>query len=339
MSQAFFIFDAQQARNACLTSSRYTPPVAAALRHPGFRVAAGAAVAIAAFVAVGLFGLRSYLDNYLAYRGFAPPREPAFVADPGTAHRLLVPSAALGGRSQEAYVYLPSGYAQHPHRRYPVLYLLHGFPGRPLAFLETVQMGVVDDALTARHRAQPLILVMPFGSTGTFTDDEWVNGVSPNDGWATFVSRDLVRYVDAHFRTIDRRSGRAIGGLSEGGYGAIDIALHHPREFSVVESWSGYQRPDRLRAIFGSKLQLLPANDPRRLLRRAAPELRKLGTFFWFYSGSTDPLRHQNAAFARELTAVRLPHHYFEVFGGHNWALWRDNARAADVAAAARLRA
>ncbi len=135
-------------------------------------------------------------------------------------------------------------------------------PAGPLAFLQTVQMGVVDDTLAARHRAQPLILVMPFGSTGTFTDEEWVNGVSPKDGWATFVARDLVHYVDAHFRTIARARGRAIGGLSEGGYGAIDIALHHPREFSVVESWSGYQRPDRLRAIFGSKLQLLAAERP-----------------------------------------------------------------------------
>ena len=295
------------------------------------------AVGLAAFVALGLLGARSYLDNYLQYRGFAPPREPAFVTQPGTVQRLLVPSAALGGRRQEAYVYLPSGYTQHPRRRYPVLYLLHGFPGRPLAFLETVQIGIIDDSLTARHRAQPLILVMPFGSTSTFTDEEWVNGVSPKNGWATFVARDLVHYVDAHFRTIARASGRAIGGLSEGGYGAIDIALHHPREFSVVESWSGYQRPDRLRAIFGPKLELLAANDPRRLLPRVAPELRKLGTYFWFYSGSTDPLRRQNAGFARELSGERLPHRYFEVYGGHNWALWRDNARAAYRAAATRL--
>ena len=63
--------------------------------------------------------------------------------------------------------------------RYPVLYLLHGFPGRPLAFLLTVRMGVVEDELVAKHRAQPLILVMPFGSTGTFTDKEWANGTGP----------------------------------------------------------------------------------------------------------------------------------------------------------------
>ncbi|HEY8028721.1 MAG TPA: alpha/beta hydrolase-fold protein [Gaiellaceae bacterium] len=298
---------------------------------------AGGAAALAAFLAVGLIGVRGYVDNFLQYRGFAPPQEPAFVSTPGTTERILVSSPALGDRRQEAYVYLPSGYASHPHRRYPVLYLLHGFPGRPLAFLETVQMGIVDDALSVSGSAQPLILVMPFGSTDTFTDEEWVNGVHFGSGWATFVARDLVRDVDARFRTIADRRGRAIGGLSEGGYGAINIALHHLHEFSVVESWSGYERPDKIRSIFGSSLRALAANDPRRLLPRVAPSLRKLGTYFWFYSGSTDPLRRQNAAFARELARARIAHRYFEVYGGHNWAIWRDNARAAYLIAAERL--
>jgi S-formylglutathione hydrolase FrmB len=296
------------------------------------------AVALAGFLGVGLLGARGYVDNFLSYRGFDAPREPAFVGLPGITKPVSVPSAALGGRSQETYVYLPSGYAQHPRRRYPVLYLLHGFPGRPLAFLQTVQMGVIDDALTARRRAQPLILVMPFGSTSTFTDKEWVDGVAPGNGWSTFVARDLVRYVDSHFRTVASGAGRAIAGLSEGGYGAFDIALHHPGEFSLVESWSGYQRPDKLRSIFGSKLQLLPANDPRLLVRREATSLRTLGTYFWFYSGSTDRLHAQNEDFARELGSLRLPHRYFVAYGGHNWALWRDNARAAYLAAATRLR-
>jgi enterochelin esterase-like enzyme len=293
--------------------------------------------ALAAFLAVGLLGARGYVENFLTYRGFAPPQEPAFVREPGTVQRILVTSPALGGRRQEAYVYLPSGYATHVHRHYPVLYLLHGFPGRPLAFLQTVQMGIVDDAVTARAQAQPLILVMPFGSTGTFTDEEWVNGVRASNGWATFVARDLVQAVDSRYRTIATRRDRAIAGLSEGGYGAIDIALQHPHEFSVVESWSGYERPDEIRSIFGSSLRMLAANDPRRLLPGVAPTLRKLGTYFWFYSGSTDPLRKQNAAFARELARAGIVHHYFQVFGGHNWALWRDNARAAYLTAATRL--
>jgi enterochelin esterase-like enzyme len=289
-----------------------------------------------AFLAVGLFGAKAYFDNYWVYRGFAPPRDPLSVGTPGTLQRIAVPSPALGGRSQEAYVYLPKGYDSNPTRRYPVVYLLHGFPGRPLAFIETVDMGVVDDVFTAQ-RHLPAILVLPFGSTGTFTDEEWVNAAAPGNGWSTFVSRDLVGYVDAHYRTIASARGRAIGGLSEGGYGAINIALHNPREFSVVESWSGYERPDKLRSIFGRRLQLLAQNDPRALVRREAPLLRRLGTYFWFYSGSTDPLRRQNAAFARELSSLQIAHRYVQVFGGHNWALWRDQARAAYSVAVTRL--
>ena len=291
----------------------------------------------ALFLGGGLVGAHGYVSNFLTYRGFAPPREPAWVTQPGTTQRVDVRSAALDGRAQEAYVYLPSGYTAQPTRRYPVVYLLHGFPGRPLAWLETVRMGVIDDSLSARGRTQPVILVMPFGSTGTFTDEEWVDGARPGNGWGTFVSRDLVHYVDAHFRTVPTRAARAIAGLSEGGYGAIDIALHHPREFSVVESWSGYERPDKLRSIFGKRLQLLPANDPQALVQREAQLVRRLHTYIWFYSGSTDPLHVQNAAFARELTTLGIAHRYRLVYGGHNWALWRDNAALAYRAAATRL--
>ena len=85
-------------------------------------------------------------------------------------------------------------------------------PGRPAAFLATVRMGVVQDELVALHRARPMILVMPFGSTGSFTDEEWANGVGRTTAWETFLARDLVRAVDARYRTIRRGSaGRSRG--------------------------------------------------------------------------------------------------------------------------------
>src|SRR4029078_5740236 len=98
----------------------------------------------------------STCHTFLAARGLDAPREPAFVGLPGITKPVSVPSAALGGRSQETYVYLPSAYAPPPRRRSPVLYPPHGFPGRPLAFRQTVQMGVIAAALTARRRAHPL---------------------------------------------------------------------------------------------------------------------------------------------------------------------------------------
>ena len=62
------------------------------------RPAVPLAIALLAFLSVGLLGTRSYLDNFLRFRGFAPPREPAYVSLPGTTERLAVPSPALGGR-------------------------------------------------------------------------------------------------------------------------------------------------------------------------------------------------------------------------------------------------
>jgi enterochelin esterase-like enzyme len=293
--------------------------------------------ALCAFVAVGFVGVDHYARNYWLYRGFPPPSDPAYVSQKGTVEQIKVASAALGGRSQPVYVYLPPGYSDHPSRRYPVLYLLHGFPGRPLAFLLTVRMGVVEDELVATHRAQPLILVMPFGSTGTFTDKEWANGIGPYEGWGTFVWHDVVHAVDARYRTIATPRGRAIGGLSEGGYGAVNIALQHPHEFSLVESWSGYERAADNHSIFGRQLAGLAVNTPLDRVQATAPTLRRLHTYFWFYSGTDDPLRQQNEQFATELQAERIPHVYLQLRGGHNWALWRGMAARSYLVAARRL--
>ena len=295
------------------------------------------AAVLVVFLAGGGLGLYRYLWNYWVYRGFAPSHDPAFVTRAGTVETLRVPSAAVGGRRQEVVVYLPPGYDSQPARRYPVLYLLHGSPGTPHAFLHELRMGVLDDVFTARERTQPLVLVMPFGSTGQFTDKEWVNGYRRNEAWETFLARDVVRAVDSRFRTIRAGSARALAGLSEGGYGAINIGLHHPGEFGVLESWSGYEQADPLRSIFGTSPDRLAWNSPDELLPRVARSLRRDHTYIWLYSGTTDRLRAENTRFAHALAAAHVSHRYFVAPGGHEWALWRRYAPAAYLVAGERL--
>jgi enterochelin esterase-like enzyme len=294
--------------------------------------AVAVACLVVAFATVGALGVFRYARGFWLYRGFPPPRDPAFVLTKGTAERMYLASPALGGRRQPVDVYLPPGY-RSTTRRYPVFYLLHGFPGRPGAFLQTVRLGVVEDVLLARHRIRPFILVMPFGSTGTFTDKEWVNGIRANEGWATFVARDLVRAVDLRYRTIRSGAGRAIGGLSEGGYGAINIAFHHPQEFRVAESWSGYELADPIRSIFGRETARLAASSPLLQVSHEARSLRATRLYFWFYSGSDDRLLTQNRRFAAALARAGIPHRFLVRRGGHNWALWRGNAAVAMLAA------
>jgi enterochelin esterase-like enzyme len=304
-------------------------------RAPRAAVAVGAVV----LVAIGILGAYRYVQNYWLYRGFPPPHDPTFVTQTGTALTLSVKSSALGGRSQEVDVYLPPGYATHPAARYPVFYLLHGFPGRPGGFLETVRMGVEEDILYAQHQMpRPPILVMPFGSTGTFTDKEWANGIRPGEGWESFVAHDVVKAMDRRYRTIPTGSGRILGGLSEGGYGALNIGLHHPREFQVLESWSGYEKADDIPEIFGGRPQLLRWNSPMEQVGPATQVLRRRHEYIWFYSGSADPARGQNRRFSDELTQAGIPHKFFLLRGGHTWAAWRREAAQALLVATAHLR-
>lgn len=308
---------------------------------PSNRPVALAAVALtvlAAFIGAGAVGRYDYFRNYWLYRGFTAPRDPPFVP-PGTSERFYVMSGALGGRRQPVDVYLPPGYAENL-QRYPVLYLLHGFPGRPNAFLLTLKAGVDEDVLMAQGRMQPVILVMPFGSTGTYSDKEWADGVHPDAHWETFLARDVVRAVDARYRTIPTGAGRAIAGLSEGGYGALNVALHHPGEFHVVESWSGYELAEHVKSVFGTDPRRLAYNSPLDELPPTAHRLRLDRTFFWLYWGAQDgrSLKEQNEEFAAALARERIPHRSFVFPGGHNSRVWRDHASAALLAAATHLR-
>jgi S-formylglutathione hydrolase FrmB len=250
---------------------------------------------------------------------------------------IKVRSAALGGYPDQVYVVLPPGYTHHPRRRYPVLYLLHGFPGQPQGLLNIGQVATTEAALIAGGRMKPIIIVMPTGSRSFFTNEEWANGIRKKNNWETFVASNLVKAIDARYRTIPRGRDRAIGGLSAGGYGALNIGLHHAGEFGLLESWSGYMRADRKPAVFGHKARVRAYNSPAVWLVSVAPRLRADHIYVWFYIGAQDPLARQNWAFAAELTALGVPHRFFDVPGKHNWRLWRSQMPQALVTASEQM--
>jgi enterochelin esterase-like enzyme len=308
------------------------------IRAHSFGLWVGCFAAAILAISAGVIGTYRYLENYWLYRGFAPPKDPAFVVQKGRLTGFTLTSAALGGRREHVDIYLPPGYSTHPADRYPVVYLLHGFPGAPSSYFRAGRMGVVEDILVSKRRVRPAILVAPFGSTGAFTDKEWANGVRAHEAWETFLARDVVRAVDVHYRTIRAGWARALVGLSEGGYGALNIGLHHPGEFHVLESWSGYVLADDIASIFGRRQTLLRRNSPALTLPAAAPALRAAHTYIWFYSGSVDKgLLAQNRRFASELARLRVASHYTVIRGGHDWALWRGQAARALYVASTRL--
>jgi enterochelin esterase-like enzyme len=307
------------------------------------------AIVIVALVVVGVVGISRYVSSFWLYRGFAPPAAPRSITVRGAAGTRQVPvvlptlqtitvrSPALGGYPDPVYVLLPPGYASHPQQRYPVLYLLHGFPGQAAGFLNIGGVATTEATLVAAGRMKPMIMVMPTGTQSFLTDEEWVNGIHKGNAWETFVARDLVNAIDTHYRAIPGARGRALAGLSEGGYGALNIGLHHPGEFALVQSWSGYMQADHIPAIFGNSTRLMNYNSPANWIYSVAPQLRADHTYIWFYIGAKDPLAAQNRAFAAQLTALGVAHHFFEPPGTHDWRLWRSQMVQALITASEHL--
>ncbi len=324
-------------------------PSAASWRQRRWPAIVALILVVAAVATAGATGISRYVATYWAYRGFAAPAAPRTVqvrtaAGPRTAPVVMpvvqtfsLPSRALGGYRDQVDVVLPPGYAAHRRQHYPVLYLLHGFPGVPSAFVTVGQVAATEATLVAAGWMKPMILVMPAGTRSYLTDTEWANGIGPASAWATMVAQNLVHAIDGRYRTIRAGAARGIGGLSEGGYGALNIGLHHAGEFGLLESWSGYMQAQPFRSIFGTSASRLAYNSPARFVPAVAAALRADHTFVWFYSGAADPLAGQNRAFAAELAALGIAHHFYLRPGGHSWGLWRSQIRAALITASEHL--
>jgi enterochelin esterase-like enzyme len=135
------------------------------------------------------------------------------------------------------------------------------------------------------------------------------------------------RYIDAHFRTIRSRAGRALIGLSAGGYGATVLGLHHLGRFSVIESWSGYFRPtDPTGTVV---LPREPSASATNLIASLRAAEHRLPTFLGLYVGRSDTRFYEdNVRFAAELTAAHVPHTFAVYAGGHQTVLWQRHAVA-----------
>jgi enterochelin esterase-like enzyme len=228
-------------------------------------------------------------------------------------------SAAIGGRLHFE-VYLPQGY-DADSQRYPVLYVLHGLPSTAFAY---TSLGFVERALDSIGR--PAIVVVPQGARAGESDPEYVDR-GPGDRWAAAIATELPRVVDARFRTIRSRAGRALIGISAGGYGAMQLTLNHLDEFSVVESWSGYFHPTDPTGTkpldLGSAARNAKA-DVHRVLPTVRDRLRATRTFIAFYVGRSDwRFYAENETLNQELSEEGVPHVFRAYPGAHDQALWQ----------------
>jgi enterochelin esterase-like enzyme len=246
-----------------------------------------------------------------------PAAAPAAGGSASAALDVTFHSVALDA-DMHALVFLPAGY-RGSTTRYPVIYFLHGLPAAATTYSGNKWLDAALDA-----SGKPAILVEPQGARGKNSDAEYLNW-GPGDNWEDYVSGEVPAYIDSHFRTIASRQGRALVGLSAGGYGAVILGIHHLDRFAAIESWSGYFHPTDPTGT----IALDRGSDADAHAQIASLKAReaKLPTFLAFYVGRGDSrFRAENVQFDQELTAAHVPHRFAVYPGGHTSSLWYAHA-------------
>jgi enterochelin esterase-like enzyme len=164
----------------------------------------------------------------------------------GKYERVTVHGRSLEGNlegdtpDRKVSVYLPPSYEREPGRRYPVLYLLHGFTDSDSRWfgLSGKHFVNVQDAADRAYAAgvREMIIVMPDAFT-RYQGSMYSSSVVTGD-WEAFITKDLIAYVDGHYRTLPRPASRGLAGHSMGGYGTMRIGMKHPGVFSSLYAQS-----------------------------------------------------------------------------------------------------
>ena len=202
----------------------------------------------------------------------------------------------LSGYDRKGLVYLPPQYgeARYSRVRFPVVELLHGSPGTPLAWSSVLHISQVANSLLAKHLIGPMILVMPSIDGNGHDYQDCVNGPGVSD--ETYLIKDVRADVFARYRVSHDPYEWGVAGYSSGGYCAANMSLRHPSSFGAAALINGYFRAadGPAAAALNHSQPLEAANSPLYLAERLAPSSTPLPAF-WVAAGTHDKSDYQPA--------------------------------------------
>lgn len=214
-------------------------------------------------------------------------------------------SASLG-TLRRAHVYTPPGYMRDS-AHYPVLYLVHGAGDSDDSWTSVGHAHYILDNLIAAGKAKAMIVVMPFGHT---PEGKGANMLANTD-FAQDFFKDLIPYVDEHFRTIKEPSARAMAGLSMGGAHTLQFGLTHPELFRHIGIFSmGFMTADQITAYEAANAQALSQSG-------------KSMKLVYYAIGNKDFLYASAAPTRAMMDKYGIKYVYHESDGGHTWINWR----------------
>ena len=210
---------------------------------------------------------------------------------------------------------LPPNYEQNSQERYPVIFLLHGGHGSPTDWFDKKGSALATiQQLYATGKLPPSIIITPDGNdkrgSSPYFDPQYFDGA--NGKISTAIGDELVKVVQNRYRTLPTPDFWAMGGLSSGGWGAINVGLHNLKSFGILFSHSGY-------FVDASGSQNSPLSYIKNLPPQSYQHLR-----VYLDTGKNDTLELKEAReFSQVLGSLRIPHQFNQFSGGHTWSYWR----------------
>ena len=207
-------------------------------------------------------------------------------------------------------VYTPAGY-ETSGKNYPVFYLISGTTDTEETWYKVGKLNTILDNLIADGKAEPMIVVMPYGNMGSTPQPTSMAATKVYEVFARELTECVMPYVEQSFRTVNDRDHRAIAGFSRGGGQSLFTALSHPEKFAWLASYSAYLTPEMMDTCFpqyGENPALI--NDQFKLV--------------WYGVGSEDFLYKQVVENREYLDKKGIKHEDMNTDGGHTWM----NARA-----------
>ncbi|MCE5229968.1 esterase family protein [bacterium] len=241
----------------------------------------------------------------------------ASMASAFTTETLQVPSLKMK-KTIPATVVLPNSY-KAGNQNFPVLYLLHGAGDNNNSWVEKTPIGELADIY------QFLVVCPDAGKTSWYFDTD-----DPNYQYETFTSLELVKYIDAHYRTRANRGSRALCGNSMGGHGALFLAIRHSNVFGIAVGMSGgYDlRPFSTQWDINKRIgafQQHPDRWEQLSVVTVAKSLKNRQIAISFECGVGDFFIDNNRALHNLLLDMKVDHDYTERPGVHGWVYWRPN--------------
>ena len=222
-------------------------------------------------------------------------------------------------RGKRTYgVALPPGYEDSSTQRYPVIFLLHGGHGEPTDWFNPQKGAVLKtlEQLYAEGKLPPSIIITPDGNdrrgSSPYWDPQYIDG--PNGKVSTAVGDELVKVIQSRYRTLPAPNFWAIGGCSSGGWGAMNVGLHHLNHFSILFSHSGYFRDK-------SGVE----NSPIRFVKKLSPEQRQKIRIYLDTGKADSSSLKESQQFHTLLSQLKIKHVFQEFPGEHSWRYWREH--------------